>query len=123
MSSLVILASYEDKEKPEFADVLKKQIDILREQLDKSVTGYQSAGAAKRPRQIISHELHRLVEPMPQPTAQPHGKVLTTWDPRRDYRAIFDRIAQRATSDLVVPGGWGQLDPASEHSELSAFRK
>ena len=46
VSSLVLLAGFEDDEKPEFGDVLKGQVKALRDQLDKGKDKLAQLGSA-----------------------------------------------------------------------------
>lgn len=124
VSSLVILASFEDKDKPEFADVLKDQIKVLRKQLDKTVKRDQKSDRgsfAELPPPGNPRDIRALLESLSEyvATGQSQGKVFTAWDQsvpfqrlnstatlpgngieeqrRKDYRAILDRItAERA---------------------------
>lgn len=71
VSSLVLLAGFEDDDKPEFGDVLKGQVKALRDQLDKGKDKLAQLGAAP------------VVSPRARPSPpQPHTGRLTQVDER-----------------------------------------
>ncbi len=95
VSSLVILAGIE-KDKPSFESVLKRQIEVLRKQLDKSLQFMRET-----PTYSVTRTLPTPVHPAPSMSNGQQTRRQASFDPNeREVRSLMESMA---TADLDKP--------------------